>query len=119
MQSINLDIRTLSFVTTTFATFFAFGLFAFGTLQKELKGLPLLASAVALFAIGLFLLGYRDILPDFITIILANMMIIIGNVLYYEGTRRFLEHATRFHIVSVITIVIGFVLFLYFTGFGA
>ena len=115
MQSINLDIRTLSFVSTTFATFFACGLFAFGALQKEFKGFPLLASAVALFAAGFFFLGYRDIFPDFITIILANLMIIVGSILYYEGTRRFLDHSTRFHPVSVIAIVVGFVLFLYFT----
>jgi len=115
MQSINLDIRTLSFVTTSIATFFACGLFAFGVLQKEFKGFPLLASAVALYAAGHLLLIYRDVLPDFVTIILANLMLITAIVFYYEGTRRFLDHATKFHPISIITIIIGILSFLYFT----
>jgi diguanylate cyclase (GGDEF)-like protein len=115
MQTVDLDIRTLSFIATNVAFLFALGLFAFGRPQKEFKGFSLFATGLALFAAGLFLLGYRDVLPDFITIILANCAIIAGLIFLYEGISRFLGHSTRFHLISILAIVIGIVLFVYFT----
>jgi len=78
MPIINLDIRTLSFVTTSITIFFAIGLFAYSAMQKEFRGFPLFASAVASYAAGHLLLGYRSVLPDFVSIILANLLIIAG-----------------------------------------
>jgi diguanylate cyclase (GGDEF)-like protein len=118
MQPINLDIRTLSFVSTTIALAFAAGLFVFGVQQKQFKGFSLLAIAVALFAIAPFLIGYRDILPDFITIVVANVLNIAGIIFFYEGIRRFLERPARFPSISILAVTIGFSLFLYFT-YGA
>ncbi len=115
MPPINLDIRTLSFISTSIAIIFAFGLFFFGIAQKEFKGFSLLAFADALFAVGPFLIGYRDVLPDFITIILANVLNIVGIVLFYEGTCRFLERSDRIHPISIITVITGIALFFYFT----
>ena len=115
MQFVALDIRTLSFVTTSISLLFAIGLFAFGFLQKSYRGFSLLASAAALFATGHFLLGFRDILFDFITIIVANLMLIVGIVFYFEGTRRFLGRTGKFHPASPIAIFAGILLFVYFT----
>jgi diguanylate cyclase (GGDEF)-like protein len=115
MQSVLLEFRTVIFISTGIASFSALGLFAFGIFQNKFKGFPLLASAGALTALSLFFIGYRGILPDSITIIFVNLLLIIAIIFYYEGLRRFLEHATKFHPISIITIVVGFILFMYFT----
>jgi hypothetical protein len=54
MQSVALDIRTLSFISTSIAAIFAVGLFSFGRTQKEFKGFASLALATALFSLGPF-----------------------------------------------------------------
>jgi len=115
MEFIALDIRTLSFVTTSISVVFAIGLAVFGFQQEKDRGFSLLATAAAMYALGHFLLGYRGILPEFITIILANLMIIMGIVFYLEGTRRFLGRTNTAHPISIIAIGAGIVLFLYFT----
>lgn len=115
MQPIVLDIRTLSFITMGIALFFAIGLFVFGLSQKKFKGFPLLALASASFAVGLFLLGYRDILPDFITIVIANTLLIVGLVLYFEGSRRFLSVSEKINPLSIAAIIINIGTFIYFT----
>jgi diguanylate cyclase (GGDEF)-like protein len=115
MQSVNLDIRTLIFISTSIAAIFAVGLFAFGKTQKEFKGFASLALATALFSLGPFLIGYRDVLPDFITIVLANLLNIVGIILYYEGVCRFLNRPSRYHILSAITFLVSLAFFLYFT----
>jgi len=84
-------------------------------MQGEFNGFTLLASALGLFAAGFFFLSYRDIFVDFVTIVVANMMIITGMVLFYEGIRRFLGSSTRLHIVSVVSLIVGLISFIYFT----
>ena len=115
MEFVALDIRTLSFVTTSISVVFAIGLAVFGFQQEKYRGFSLLATAAAMYALGHFLLGYRDVLPKIITIIFANLMIILGIIFYLEGTRRFLGRTNLAHPVSIVAIGVGIVLFFYFT----
>ncbi len=45
MPQITLDIRTLSFITTSIGILYAIGLFIFGQIQKKFAGFPMLAIA--------------------------------------------------------------------------
>ena len=115
MQPIELDIRSLSFLTTSVWVLFAIGMFVFGRMQKKFKGFNLLASANASVGIGMFLLGLRDILPDYITIIVANTLVTASLVFYFEGTRRFLGAGEDIHPIGVIAIIVQIGLFYYYT----
>ncbi len=115
MQSIRLDMQILSFVVTAIAAFYALGLFAFGITQKQFKGFTFLTIAAAFFATGFFLSGYRNVLPDFLTIVLADTLKIAAIALFYEGARRFLDRSDRFHPVTFAAIAAGMILLVYFT----
>ena len=67
------------------------------------------------FAIGLFLLGFRDILSNFITIIIANTFFIFALVFYFEGSRRFLFVSEKIHPLSIMAIIFQIGSFIYFT----
>lgn len=115
MALIGLDIRTLSFITMSIALLFAIGLFSFGFIQKKFKGFSLLASASASYGIGLLLLGFRDVLPDSITIVMANSLFIIALALYLEGSRRFLGVGDSIHPIGIVAILLNIGIFLYYT----
>jgi diguanylate cyclase (GGDEF)-like protein len=115
MQTIALDIRTLSFITTSIALLFSIGLFAFGFQQKKFLGFTYFGAAAGFYTVGFLLLGYRDFLPDFVTIVVANMLLIVGLTLYLEGIRRFLQIGAELHPLSIAAIVVGLFIFLFFT----
>lgn len=115
MQQLALDIRTLSFITTSIAFLYAIGLFVFGRMKKKFKGFGALASGSAFYGMGLFLLGFRDVLPDIITIVIANTLLVAGLVLYFEGSRRFLGVADSIHPAGIVAILSNMGIFLYYT----
>ncbi len=90
MNPFVLDIRTLSFTTTSIALLFALGFFSFGLLQKRFKGFHILAAASASHSLGLFLLGFRDALPDLLTIVAALA------ILSFLSAREFYRHLPKF-----------------------
>lgn len=114
MQLITLDIRTLSFVTTSVAAIYGFGMLAFSLLQPRFRGFFLLALANGTFAIGLFFLGYREILSDVVTIIAANICILSGHALYYEAIRKCFGEE-RINPISPAIMVVTLVLLYRFT----
>jgi diguanylate cyclase (GGDEF)-like protein len=115
MELIALDIRTLSFITMSIAALFAIGLFLFGVFQKKYKGFTILASASGCYGCGLFLLGFRDVLPDSITIVVANSLLVAGLALYFEGSRRFLDVGNTIHPVGIIAVLLNLGIFYYYT----
>ncbi len=115
MQPIELDIRTLSFLTTGVGILFAVSMFVFGRTQKKFKGFNFLASASASVGVGLFLLGFRDLLPDYVTIIIANTLVTAALVFYFEGTRRFLGASEKVHPFGIVALILHMGLFYYYT----
>jgi len=118
MDHITLDIRTLSFTTTSIALFYAVGLYAFGILQKRFRGFSGLAAACAFHGLGLFLLGYRDAMPDWVTVVIANLLVLVGSVFYLEATRRFLGISNSIHPLGIIVVPLFIGAFIYFTYFS-
>jgi diguanylate cyclase (GGDEF)-like protein len=111
------DVRTVAlFVAMTFfAQAIAIGAQAF--LIRELKqyhgvGMALLANLCV--AVGLMLRLFAEWLPDFLTIILSNTLVLAGTGLFYIALSQFtgFSYSTTF-IIGVIAIVLSFLL--YFT----
>ena len=111
------DVRTVAlFVALTFfAQAIAIGAQAF--LIRELKqyhgvGMALLANLCV--AVGLMLRLFAEWLPDFLTIILSNTLVLAGTGLFYIALSQFtgFSYSTTF-IIGVIAIVLSFLL--YFT----
>lgn len=118
MDPFALDIRTLSFTTTSIALFFSVGFLSLGAFQIRFKGFYLLALACFSHSLGLFLLGLRDILPDMVTVVVANTIILMGAILYLEATRRFLGTATSIHPLGIIILPVFIASFVYFTYYS-
>ncbi|MCU4122089.1 GGDEF domain-containing protein [Variovorax sp. N23] len=57
------------------------------------------------------LFALRGVLPDVFSIVLANMVLFQGCILYYAGSQLFLGHERDTRIWSVVTLVLGVVLF--------
>lgn len=59
------------------------------------------------------LFAMRGVLPDMLTIPLANMVLFQGCITYYAGSQLFLGHARNTRGWSIVTLVLGAVLFWY------
>ena len=86
-----LDIRTLSFVTVLFSFIYGVGLFCVGWLQRSSYGITTFALALFTTGLGFSLLGLRGILPDWMSIVTANLLIYLGFVFMRNGISRFRE----------------------------
>ena len=115
MQLIALDIRTLSFITMSIAFLFSIGLYVFGFMQKKFKGFSMIAIASACFGFGMLFLGLRDVLSDFMSIIVGNTLVLAALVFYYESSRRFLGISNKIQLISILAIATLSSTFLYFT----
>ncbi len=56
------------------------------------------------------LFALRGVLPDIVSIVLANMVLFHGGVLYYAGSQRFLGHARDTRAWTIATLALGVVL---------
>lgn len=57
------------------------------------------------------LFGLRGVLPDALSIVLANMVLFQGCILYYAGSQLFLGHARDTRAWSIVTLMLGVALF--------
>ena len=110
-----LDIRTLCFSAAILGMFYAIVLYAFGNLQKEHNSFNLFSVATISLGAGAALIGFRDMLPTFISIVISNILLLFGYVLYFEGTRRFVEKEENIHPLSFFTMIAAFVGLILFT----
>src|SRR3954471_24407795 len=85
----NLDVGTLS-VVTVFVTGLLGALLVFAGLQNRSIRAPMLwGSAYILGSTGLALLATRGTLPDFVSIDIANALVLLGYGLTWAGARVF------------------------------
>jgi diguanylate cyclase (GGDEF)-like protein len=113
-----LDIRTLALINLLF--FFLYGLFtlSYAFYNKQFQGLETLGWAFIVGGAGFFLLGLRQIIPDVVSIIIANTLLYVCFFMIFLGLMRF--NAIEFKIGNIFGLFIGavvFVLFVYFTVF--
>ena len=88
-----LDIRTLIFNLLLFALVFAIGIFLLQRSQPRLHALRWWSAAITIAGVGFLLLALRDNIPDFLSIIVANDLLLLALCFFHEGVARFRRHA--------------------------
>lgn len=59
----------------------------------SIRGVGAWAAAPLLWLVSTVLFGSRDFISDWLSLVLANMLLVLGTLIYYQGTRNFLGHA--------------------------
>ncbi len=114
MHSVFLDLRTLSIVLMLVTAFLCALMIYIWRVHKTYDGFGLWALSNVFAAIAFLLLGLRDLIPDFFSIITGNTLALCGAVLTLEGNRRFLGMKTdAFFNVSLLAL--HTVIMVYFT----
>jgi diguanylate cyclase (GGDEF)-like protein len=111
---IELDIRTLSLIAVLVTLLMAFAMLLLWRLNPEERSARYWAVGNAAIAIGFFCIGFRGILPLFISVPVANTFIVLGYGLLLVGVWEFLGQPKRWWVVKS-AIAFVFLSFLYFT----
>lgn len=109
-----LDVRTLSFISSIISLILCICMLYISRTRKTYNGFTqwTIASILYIFALGL--LSMRSILPDFISVIIANALIITGNGFIAYGLELFTRRTRKIWLFIVLTISMV-ILFLFFT----
>ena len=94
-MAIQLDFRTLSLTLMLFSLVFGLGMFAYSREHTKFSGIRTMGAGYFLIGGGCVLLGLRHVIYDFLSIVIANIGIIMGVVLIYRGLFRFLGITLR------------------------
>lgn len=112
MNSFFLDLRTLSFALMLVTGLMASVMFFVWRAQKTYPGTKFWVLSNAVGAAGFFMVGLRGIAPDFVTIIVANLLAVGTTAFALEGNRRFL--GLRSESMISIAVVTGYAITLVF-----
>ena len=113
MLPFSFDIRSLVFVLIAVAIIECLAMAFIWSTRKTYPGFGLWTIGNATFAVAFLLIFLRGIIPDVLTILVANILIMIAAVLYYEGVLRFRQLASR-KVISTVLIVLMAVTIFYF-----
>jgi len=87
---IELDLRTIILMTGILGLLLSMVLlFLRLSYPPSIKGLTLWAAGPALSFAATVLLGWRGVIPDWVSIVGANVLLLMGVAFYYFGTQRF------------------------------
>ena len=111
----HLDIRTLIFNLLLFALVFAVGMFLVQRSQPRLRGLRWWAGANAVGGTGFLLLTLRGSIPDFLSIVVANDLLLLALCFFREGFTRFRGLPRSLPWLSPLLIAILTLLLLHYT----
>jgi hypothetical protein len=92
-----LDIRTLSIVLGLTIATLGISMFYYSRNRRVYPGFITWSRATFLMALSFFLVGFRHILPDVITIILANALIYAALSMFYLGFKSFVEKKLKIY----------------------
>lgn len=108
-----LDIRTLLVVTALTSTIASGALFALWRAQVKQNGSGYWAAGMFCVALGSIFISGRYKLPDFISVVLANTLFVVGFVLFLRGICIFTERPSKM-LVNYSLTPIAMALFYYF-----
>lgn len=114
MLSWSLDIRSLTVALTFVSTVLSIILFLIWRSRKTYRGFGLWTAGNGLFAAGFMLIALRGLVPNILSIALANIFLLSAAALFLEGVRRFRGVAGR-PISTVSLVVLPVLLIAYFT----
>ncbi len=111
-----LDIRTLALTNLLLGLFLGGGCLVFARIHSSFHGFKSLGYSYFLFSIGFILLGLRQYIPDFLSIIVANLVIVAGFSLLILGILKFLKYEVHtFEKTSIVLLCLIAITFAYFT----
>ncbi len=101
----NLDPQSVIYLIVVSACIMSIGLFALGrSLPSYMKGITRWTYAMLIQALGWFLVDVHGNIPDFISTVVGNTLIVLAIALYYHALKEFKDES--FHKVIPYTIVI-------------
>ena len=112
-----LDIRSLSFISSIISLVLSVCMVYISLTRKTYNGFSQWTTASILYSFGMVLMSLRGILPDFISIIVANTFLMAGFVFIAYGLELFTDSTRRIWLfASLVTITI--ILCLFFTYYS-
>ncbi|WP_375753674.1 diguanylate cyclase [Vibrio sp. HN007] len=115
MEIFQLDIRTLSFLTVLNSFVFGTGLIFLSYKQSSFQGIKSFATGLIAIGFGFLFLSLRNIIPSFMSIIVANALIVLGCLLLNLGLEKFKGLSGRYSLTSTVMLVAMVVAFIYYT----
>jgi PAS domain S-box-containing protein len=109
-----MDIRTLLACLAAVNVFLAVVMVFYWRTQRVYPGFGLWTACNAILAAVYLLLSLRGVIPPFVSIVIANDLILVAAVMRLEGIRRYFG-AARFSYPVLLVPAAGFVLLSYFT----
>jgi len=113
-----LDIRTLALTNLMLGFFLGVGSLVFARIHPSFRGFKPLGYSYFIFSFGFILLGLRQHIPDFFSIIIANFAIVAGFSLLVLGILKFFKFEKHiFEKVSISSLCAMSIAFIYYTYF--
>ncbi len=109
------DMRTLQFLGGLVSLLLVICMLYYNHNNKVYKGYYFWVAAIFSNFAGMILLSMRDILPDFLTIIIANPLLIMFYIFISSGIDAFSDVKQKRHTFEYFILVPFILLFLYFT----
>ena len=98
-----LDVESLSFISSIISMVLCICMIYVLQTRRTYRGFGHWTSASVLYMIAMALLGLRSRLPDLVSIVLANSLIVTGNGLIAGGLEIFTGIRNRFRLFTVLT----------------
>jgi diguanylate cyclase (GGDEF)-like protein len=108
-------MRTLNFVMILFSVIYCIGLLLFAQTQEKPRGIRLFALALLIMGSGPLLISLRGVAPDWVSIVVANVLITISFHMILHGMCQFRGVKAQFAHAFSWVVPIVLVLNLYFT----
>ncbi len=118
MHPLELDIRTLCFVTVLFAFGLGTVLISFALVQRSFTGLKRVGFGFACIGLGFLLIGLRDHIPPALSVVAANTLLVAGFVLINDGIRRFLHAPPSNMQIAAALLLFTIAVFIHYTYFN-
>jgi len=111
-----LDIRTLAFTTIFFGLCFGLGLMAYSSTLKKFKMVFQIGLGIFFIGLAQFLISLRNLVNDFVSIVIANELNVIALLLIYVGLHKLCQMKFTISKVFIVTLLLFiFVSFSYYT----
>lgn len=114
-----LDIRTLLLLTAIYGFILGPVMIFLKRTQKYSRGFVQIGIGNIVFAFGYLFFSFNQYLHDFISIVMANVLIFVGLVFLSYGVSSLYNHSKRWYIIDVILMVSLTIFYIYFTLINA
>lgn len=114
-MAFQLDIRTLSFITVLFCGLYGIGLMIVAFRHEEQKGITQYGQGVLILGLGFLLLGFRGGVPQALSVVLANWLILAAFVLFDKALSAFRGSRAHGSFVGTTLLILHPLLFYHYT----